>query len=157
MGFPLLIVTSTRTLQLPISTAQKVRELRIEFESVFKSNLYELIFSILIRIESNLAKVRFDSIRFVRSRTEGQLLPEIDGSEAETQEGSEASDEESQTTPEATASVLETQVTYTPTYTPTSRDILVARTIKELRENHECGHDRWKYVRGPHRCEECSH
>lgn len=84
---------------------------------------------------------------------DGQLLPEIDGSEAEIQEASEASDEESQTTPEAAASVLETHITHR----PMSRDILVARTIQDLRENHECDHDRWKYVRGPHLCEECSH
>jgi len=45
---------------------QKVRELRIEFESVFSSNSYEPLCSILIRIESNLAKVRFDSIRAER-------------------------------------------------------------------------------------------
>lgn len=43
------------------------------------------------------------------------------------------------------------------THTQTQRDILVAQTIQELRENHECTHDRWKFVRGPHRCEECSH
>ncbi|KAL2818939.1 RING finger protein [Aspergillus granulosus] len=34
---------------------------------------------------------------------------------------------------------------------------ILARTIQELRDNHECGHDRWKYVHGPHRCEECSY
>ncbi|KAE8307822.1 hypothetical protein BDV41DRAFT_553263 [Aspergillus transmontanensis] len=39
----------------------------------------------------------------------------------------------------------------------TERDLLVAQTIQELRENHECTHDRWKFVRGPHRCEECYH
>ncbi|QMW33268.1 hypothetical protein G4B84_008699 [Aspergillus flavus NRRL3357] len=33
----------------------------------------------------------------------------------------------------------------------TERDLLVAQTIQELRENHECTHDRWKFVRGPHR------
>jgi hypothetical protein len=45
---------------------QKVREPRIEFESVLNSNSYESLCSILIRIESNLAKVRFDSIRAER-------------------------------------------------------------------------------------------
>jgi hypothetical protein len=49
-----------------VALVQKVRELRIEFESVFNSNSYEPLFSILIRIESNLAKVRFDSIRAER-------------------------------------------------------------------------------------------
>ncbi|KAB8267157.1 IBR finger domain protein [Aspergillus minisclerotigenes] len=39
----------------------------------------------------------------------------------------------------------------------TERDLLVAQTIQELRENHECTHDRWKFIRGPHGCEECYH
>ncbi|PYH29936.1 BRcat and Rcat domain-containing protein [Aspergillus neoniger CBS 115656] len=41
--------------------------------------------------------------------------------------------------------------------TRTARDLLVARTMQELRDNHECGHSKWKYLRGPHRCEECFH
>ncbi|PYH42936.1 BRcat and Rcat domain-containing protein [Aspergillus saccharolyticus JOP 1030-1] len=41
--------------------------------------------------------------------------------------------------------------------TRTARDTLIARTIQELRDNHECRHSKWKYLRGPHRCEECSH
>ena len=44
----------------------KVREPRIEFEPALTSNSYESIYSILIRIESNQAKVRFDSIRAER-------------------------------------------------------------------------------------------
>ncbi|KAL4866289.1 hypothetical protein BDV12DRAFT_210633 [Aspergillus spectabilis] len=36
------------------------------------------------------------------------------------------------------------------------RALLVARTVRELQENHECDHNRWRYVRGSHRCEECS-
>lgn len=39
----------------------------------------------------------------------------------------------------------------------TPRDVLVARTVQELRDNHECRHNRWKFVPGPHRCEECSY
>lgn len=39
----------------------------------------------------------------------------------------------------------------------TARDILVARTIQELRENHQCEHDKWRHVHGRHKCEECSY
>jgi hypothetical protein len=81
---------------------------------------------------------------------EGQLLPEI----SETQEAQpEELGEESQETAEALVLALERRITHA----QTPRDILVARTIQELRENHECRHDRWKYVSGPHLCEECSH
>lgn len=48
-------------------------------------------------------------------------------------------------------------VAQAPSSAQSVRDILVARTVQELRDNHECRHDRWKFVRGPHRCEECSH
>ncbi|OJJ42378.1 hypothetical protein ASPZODRAFT_137305 [Penicilliopsis zonata CBS 506.65] len=40
---------------------------------------------------------------------------------------------------------------------PTLRELLVERTMQELRENHECNHSRWRFINGPHRCEECSH
>lgn len=36
-----------------------------------------------------------------------------------------------------------------------ARDILVAATVQNLRENHECQHTRWRRVQGPHMCEEC--
>lgn len=29
--------------------------------------------------------------------------------------------------------------------------------MRNLRENHECEHQHWLYIRGPHRCEECHH
>lgn len=58
-------------------------------------------------------------------------------------------DEESRATAQSPVSVHD--------FAQTPRDILVSRTIQELRENHECGHNRWKYVHGPHVCEECLH
>lgn len=33
----------------------------------------------------------------------------------------------------------------------------IQRAADNLRERHECTHDSWSYVRGPHRCEECYH
>ncbi|KAL5339366.1 hypothetical protein BJX70DRAFT_408084 [Aspergillus crustosus] len=36
-----------------------------------------------------------------------------------------------------------------------ARAALVARTVQQLRENHECEHDQWRWVRGRHQCEEC--
>lgn len=29
--------------------------------------------------------------------------------------------------------------------------------VQNLRDNHECVHDSWQWVRGPHVCEECHH
>ncbi|PKX99530.1 BRcat and Rcat domain-containing protein [Aspergillus novofumigatus IBT 16806] len=81
-------------------------------------------------------------------RLEGHLAMETNKFHIESQEAQpEQADEESHAAPEASASPS----------SQTPRDILVARTIQELRENHECMHDRWKYIRGPHRCEECSY
>ncbi|EEH33161.2 IBR finger domain-containing protein [Paracoccidioides lutzii Pb01] len=37
------------------------------------------------------------------------------------------------------------------------RNILVAETMQNLRANHECGHSHWRWVQGPHQCEECHH
>lgn len=36
-------------------------------------------------------------------------------------------------------------------------DRLVAKTMRYLRENHECDHGRWRRVLGAHQCEECLH
>ncbi|KAL2828190.1 IBR finger domain protein [Aspergillus cavernicola] len=81
-------------------------------------------------------------------RPEGQIVPETDESHSETQEARpEESNEGSHATAEASLSA----------HFQTPQDSLVARTIQGLRENHECGHDSWKYIRGPHICEECSH
>ena len=33
----------------------------------------------------------------------------------------------------------------------------IQRAVQNLRERHECNHQRWQYVRGPNRCEECHH
>jgi hypothetical protein len=44
----------------------KVRKLRIEFESAVNSNSCDSICSIIVRIESNQSKARFDSIRAER-------------------------------------------------------------------------------------------
>ena len=38
-----------------------------------------------------------------------------------------------------------------------AREAEVARIAQDLRENHECNHERWRYVQGAHRCEECFH
>jgi hypothetical protein len=40
---------------------------------------------------------------------------------------------------------------------PRTRDELVAEAMQMLRDNHECDHRRWWWVRGPHQCEECYH
>ncbi|EEA18499.1 IBR finger domain protein [Talaromyces marneffei ATCC 18224] len=80
---------------------------------------------------------------FEEPRIEGQFVPEIDESQTDTQEEQLGQADEE---PHAGAEV-----------SPTPRDILVARTIQELRENHECEHGKWRYVHGRHQCEECSH
>lgn len=33
----------------------------------------------------------------------------------------------------------------------------VQQAAQHLRERHECNHVRWRYVSGPHQCEECRH
>ena len=33
----------------------------------------------------------------------------------------------------------------------------IADIMHNLRHNHECTHDRWLWIRGPHQCEECHH
>lgn len=35
------------------------------------------------------------------------------------------------------------------------RNIAVADLVQNLRERHECDHSGWRWVSGPHRCEEC--
>jgi hypothetical protein len=102
-------------------------------------------------------------------RLEGQVTPEIDIDQVIPEFDIESHlavrmaqrdqlDEEPQprATAEPSALALESQIIPTPEIS-TPRDILVARTIQELRENHECNHSRWQYIHGPHRCEECSH
>jgi hypothetical protein len=74
------------------------------------------------------------------SRLGEQIAPDIDEAHIQNQE-----------TQEESPSVAPAR-----SFARSLRDTLVARTIQELRDNHECGHDRWKFVRGPHRCEECS-
>ncbi|GAB7366387.1 hypothetical protein MBLNU230_g8184t1 [Neophaeotheca triangularis] len=37
-----------------------------------------------------------------------------------------------------------------------SRDQLIAAAVEYLRANHQCSHDKWRWVRGGHQCEECS-
>lgn len=39
----------------------------------------------------------------------------------------------------------------------TSRDMDINAIMAHLRGNHECSHDKWRWVKGPHRCEECHH
>ncbi|TKA61892.1 hypothetical protein B0A55_11799 [Friedmanniomyces simplex] len=36
-----------------------------------------------------------------------------------------------------------------------TRDQRIAEAVEHLRESHECEHDKWRWVKGPHRCEEC--
>ncbi|EME82676.1 uncharacterized protein MYCFIDRAFT_203357 [Pseudocercospora fijiensis CIRAD86] len=38
-----------------------------------------------------------------------------------------------------------------------ARNERIANAIEFLRENHACTHDKWRWVRGPHQCEECRH
>ncbi|KAL2838628.1 IBR finger domain protein [Aspergillus pseudoustus] len=83
---------------------------------------------------------------------EDQPVPETPDRHSQIQEvqpeGTDAIDVEPSATVEA------------PSFLPgsrTQRDLLVERTMQELRDNHECGHSRWKFLRGPHRCEECFH
>lgn len=38
-----------------------------------------------------------------------------------------------------------------------ARNREIARTIQNLRENHECEHSNWRWVKGRHKCEECYH
>jgi len=37
------------------------------------------------------------------------------------------------------------------------REQRIAEAIEHLRENHECSHNKWRWVRGRHQCEECLH
>lgn len=68
-----------------------------------------------------------------KPQLEDHLATETDKSHLKSQETQpEQSDKESHATPEASASP----------YFQTPQDILVARTIQELRENHKCVHDR---------------
>lgn len=39
----------------------------------------------------------------------------------------------------------------------TSKTMDIDALMAHLRGNHECSHDRWRWVKGPHRCEECHH
>lgn len=82
------------------------------------------------------------------ARLEGQLVPDVNDVQLEFQV---AQIEQPYEEPRVPTEGLNFRLPQTP------RGTLVARTIQELMENHECGHDRWKYVRGSHRCEECSH
>lgn len=38
-----------------------------------------------------------------------------------------------------------------------ARDQRIARAMASLRLNHECSHEKWRYVKGPHGCDECYH
>ncbi|KAK1064491.1 hypothetical protein LTR12_007054 [Friedmanniomyces endolithicus] len=37
------------------------------------------------------------------------------------------------------------------------RERAIAEAVEHLRQNHECEHDKWRWVRGSHQCEECYH
>lgn len=65
--------------------------------------------------------------------------------------------EEDLHTPSAANSV--DKATSLPT-TPTpefARSDQIASTMEYLRVNHACTHDKWRWVRGTHECEECHH
>ncbi|KAK0272285.1 hypothetical protein LTR35_012868 [Friedmanniomyces endolithicus] len=49
------------------------------------------------------------------------------------------------------------QVTPTPTTAQVLRERAIAEAVEHLRQNHECDHDKWRWVRGPHQCGECYH
>jgi len=44
-----------------------------------------------------------------------------------------------------------------PTTAQVLRERAIAEAVEHLRQNHECEHDKWRWVRGPHQCEECYH
>ncbi|KAJ9224086.1 hypothetical protein DTO169C6_3706 [Paecilomyces variotii] len=76
--------------------------------------------------------------------------PELEIGEPQPEIHQPQPDEEPRATAEAeaeTEALLPLQERPT-TQTQTPRDILVARTIQELQENHECDHDRWKFASG---------
>lgn len=33
----------------------------------------------------------------------------------------------------------------------------IAEVVEHLRTNHNCSHEKWRWVRGGHQCEECMH
>jgi hypothetical protein len=39
----------------------------------------------------------------------------------------------------------------------TARSPALQSLVTHLRENHDCSHDRWRWLKGPHRCEQCHH
>lgn len=39
----------------------------------------------------------------------------------------------------------------------TDRNMNINAIMAHLRGNHECSHNKWRWVKGPHRCEECHH
>ncbi|KAH7407616.1 IBR domain-containing protein [Cadophora sp. MPI-SDFR-AT-0126] len=40
---------------------------------------------------------------------------------------------------------------------PEQRQTRLATVLRDLRDRHECDHGSWRWVRGPHECEECRH
>lgn len=39
----------------------------------------------------------------------------------------------------------------------TGRELRIAEAMQHLRDNHECDHDKWRFVKGRNSCEECRH
>ncbi|KXT08387.1 hypothetical protein AC579_7305 [Pseudocercospora musae] len=66
-------------------------------------------------------------------------------------------EEDSATLDAATFHIQDILPSQTPTSAETARDHRIADAIEILRENHACSHDKWRWVRGPHQCEECQH
>lgn len=44
-----------------------------------------------------------------------------------------------------------------PSATNHLRDLRIAEAVEHLRINHQCDHDKWRWVKGRHQCEECYH
>ncbi|KAK0260608.1 hypothetical protein B0A54_15074 [Friedmanniomyces endolithicus] len=49
------------------------------------------------------------------------------------------------------------QLAPAPTTAQLLRERAIAEAVEHLRQNHECEHDKWRWVRGPNQCEECYH
>lgn len=66
-------------------------------------------------------------------------------------------DEDASTPTERLPPAAPTHTHLPPAHDPTAWTTLVAETAALLRTNHECTHEKWRFVRGRHQCEECYH
>lgn len=61
------------------------------------------------------------------------------------------------TVPDASANLRELLDIPSVAGPPAGRNMDINAIMAHLRGNHECSHDKWRWVKGPHRCEECHH